>query len=149
MTYKNACISVYDYKTLEEEEFINDAIIDFYLQWLHHEKLEKSRMEDIHIFNSHFYSKLKSIPVKSSDSTKSKSARAYEWVKNWTKKVDLFSKQMVVVPICEESHWYVIIICNPGSISKNSIEMEISGKPYFLVLDSLGETHSDAVALLR
>ncbi len=36
---------------------------------------------------------------------RSQAATAYEGVKNWTKKVDLFSKQMVVVPICEESHW--------------------------------------------
>ncbi len=42
-----------------------------------------------------------------------------------------------------------MVICNPGSIVKDVVEMEIAGRPYFLVLDSLGETHSDAVAKLR
>ena len=33
---------------------------------------------------------------------KSSSTLAYERVKNWTKKVDLFSKKMIIIPICEE-----------------------------------------------
>ena len=64
--------------------------------------------------------------------------------------MDLFSKRMVVIPICEESHWFSIIVCNPGSIAKDDpTDLEITGRPYFLVLDSLGETHLDAVKTLR
>jgi hypothetical protein len=33
---------------------------------------------------------------------KSQAERAYDRVKKWTKKVDLFSKKLVVIPICEE-----------------------------------------------
>ena len=33
---------------------------------------------------------------------RSSATLAYERVKKWTKKVDLFEKKMVIVPICEE-----------------------------------------------
>ena len=36
----------------------------------------------------------------------------------------------------------MILAFNPGSIAKSAEETTIQGKPYFLVLDSLGETHS-------
>ncbi len=56
--YKNAAVSLYDYRTLEEEHYINDGIIDFYLLYLYQEKLNPEYRNDIHIFSSHFYSRL-------------------------------------------------------------------------------------------
>lgn len=36
----------------------------------------------------------------------------YERVKKWTRRVDLFSKRYIVIPIHMPSHWAVIIIVN-------------------------------------
>lgn len=35
-------------------------------------------------------------------------------VKNWTKNVNIFEKDFIVIPINENSHWFLAIICFPG-----------------------------------
>ncbi len=57
--YRNESVSAYDYCTLEEEEYLNDAIINFHLTWLYHETLTEEQRQDVHIFSTHFYSKLR------------------------------------------------------------------------------------------
>lgn len=37
----------------------------------------------------------------------------YEFVKKWTKKVDVFKKKYLVIPINEKLHWYLAILVNP------------------------------------
>lgn len=41
-------------------------------------------------------------------------------VKNWTKNVDLFSKELVILPVCQSSHWYVAVICHAGLFEATS-----------------------------
>jgi Ulp1 family protease len=52
-------VSIYDYFTLEEGEYLNDSIINFHLRWLFEERLKPEDRKDVHIFSSHFYTKLK------------------------------------------------------------------------------------------
>ena len=40
--------------------------------------------------------------------------KRYERVKRWTKKINIFEKDFIVVPINEHSHWFVAVICFPG-----------------------------------
>lgn len=35
-------------------------------------------------------------------------------VKNWTKNVNLFEKDFIVIPINEHCHWFLAIICFPN-----------------------------------
>lgn len=35
-------------------------------------------------------------------------------VKSWTKKVDLFEKDYLIIPINERAHWFLAIVCFPG-----------------------------------
>lgn len=48
----------------------------------------------------------------------------YDSVKTWTSKVDLFSKDYIIVPINEYSHWYVAIICNAPALPTSSVYHE-------------------------
>jgi len=34
-------------------------------------------------------------------------------VKRWTKKVDVFAKDYLLIPICENNHWTLAIVCHP------------------------------------
>ena len=34
-------------------------------------------------------------------------------VRKWSKSIDLFSKDYIIVPINEHQHWYLAIICYP------------------------------------
>ena len=56
--YKSECVTLYDYYSLEEGEYLNDAIINFHLTYLAHEKLSDDNKKDVHIFSTHFYTKL-------------------------------------------------------------------------------------------
>ena len=49
---------MYDYFSLEEGEYLNDAIINFHLAYLAQEKLSDDNKKDVHIFSTHFYTKL-------------------------------------------------------------------------------------------
>ena len=42
----------------------------------------------------------------------------------WTikKKINLFEKDFVFIPINENSHWFLAIICNPGISAKMALE---------------------------
>ena len=37
----------------------------------------------------------------------------FSQVKKWSKSIDLFSKDYIIVPINEHQHWYLAIICYP------------------------------------
>lgn len=37
----------------------------------------------------------------------------YAKVKRWTKSIDLFNKEYIFIPICENEHWSLAIICKP------------------------------------
>jgi len=166
-TFQREIITEHDYKTLADEEYLNDNIINFYLTWLY-EKLSDKHKSMIHMYSSYFYSRLKSKPRKKNkhkhvDKTKTKAEQEYERVKSWTKKIDIFEKRMLIIPICEESHWYLVIVCNPGHVLSQSREKDFEKKrkyqkdveetkgrnPFIMVLDSLGGSHSTAVSKIR
>lgn len=118
----NVSVTNEDYNCLEAEQFLNDVIIDFYLKWLQTEKfasIEQMRART-HIFTTYFYKRLttrpsnsKANPVEDNPNLTAAEKR-YERVKKWTKKVNIFDKDFIVVPINEHAHWFVCVICFPG-----------------------------------
>lgn len=46
------------------------------------------------------------------NSHKGKKGINYEAVQKWTRSIDIFSYDYIIVPINESAHWYVAIICN-------------------------------------
>ncbi|KAI1818175.1 hypothetical protein GGS20DRAFT_393776 [Poronia punctata] len=101
-----ATVDKEDIHRLDEGEYLNDNLIIFYLRYLQ-KKLEDERpnlAKRVYFHNTFFYDKLK--PSKAGKGIN------YDSVKSWTSKVDLFSKDFIVVPINENTHWYVAIICN-------------------------------------
>merc|ERR1719228_698040 len=84
-------------------------------------------LKKTHIFTSYFYKRLTTKPLTPKGSKQhpiednpelSGMQKMYERVRKWTKKVDLFEKDFIVVPINEKAHWYVCIICYPGELEK-------------------------------
>lgn len=91
---------------LDDENFVNDLVIDFYLEHLQRQLSPEIRRK-IHVFNTFFWKKLQAEPSETP-------IKMHEKVKRWTKDVDLFEKDYVLVPINEHCHWYLAIICFPG-----------------------------------
>ncbi|KAM8847536.1 sentrin-specific protease 6 isoform 1-T1 [Synchiropus picturatus] len=105
-----------DLHCLNDREFLNDVIIDFYLKYLVLEKLKKEEAQRIHVFSSFFYKRLnqrerRALPDSSNLPIPK---RKHNRVKTWTRHVDLFQKDFIFVPINESAHWYLAVICFPG-----------------------------------
>jgi hypothetical protein len=60
----------------------------------------------IYAFSSMFYQKL----------TETSPAGNHQLVKNWTKNVDLFQKEYILIPINLSNHWSLVCLVRPGMI---------------------------------
>ncbi|XP_075583878.1 sentrin-specific protease 7 isoform X2 [Pelecanus crispus] len=104
-----------DLECLEYGEFLNDVIIDFYLKYLLLEKAPKHLADRTHIFSSFFYKCLTRTEKNSEGDLKVSAAqRRHRRVRTWTRHINIFSKDYIFVPVNEESHWYIAVICFPG-----------------------------------
>lgn len=86
---------------------VNDTIIELGLRYLLEEikKRDPELHEQVYVFSSFFYKRI-------SEGRRDRKA-AYEFVKKWTKKIDIFKKRYLVVPINEKMHWYLAVVTNP------------------------------------
>ncbi|OBT52201.1 hypothetical protein VE04_07465 [Pseudogymnoascus sp. 24MN13] len=103
---KKAQVDKRDIERLDEGEYLNDNLITFYLRYLQ-EKAEKERpdvFKRVFFMNTFFYPRL--------IQGKGRKNIDYDAVKRWTSKVNIFDYDYVVVPVNENNHWYVAIICN-------------------------------------
>lgn len=103
-----------DLDYLKPEGMLNDTIIDFYMKYIHNERIPSERRSSVFILNTFFYSKL-TMTVRST-LTVPNAARIqqnFKSIRKWTSGVDLFSMDYIVVPINEELHWYMAIIAFP------------------------------------
>lgn len=104
LVYERTTVGKGDVERLDEGQLLNDEIISFYIKYLHKqlEQNDEQLASKVYVFNSFFWDKLK---PKRGDIN-------YDGVKNWTSKVDLLSFDYIIVPINENAHWYLAIICN-------------------------------------
>lgn len=147
-----------DFYRLEEAEYLNDTLIEFGLK--HHwfampgesnGTTQAFTRDDIHIFNSFFYKKLsvRNKPGYKEANPNGPSWPAYETVRKWTNKVDVFSKKMLIIPINENLHWYLAIIINPGAIlQKSGAKAPSSGTMQIVDLEKLAAKKEEKDELL-
>ncbi|XP_057401759.1 sentrin-specific protease 7 isoform X5 [Balaenoptera acutorostrata] len=104
-----------DLECLEEGEFLNDVIIDFYLKYLILEKVSDELVERSHIFSSFFYKCLtrKENNLTEDNPNLSMAQRRHKRVRTWTRHINIFNKDYIFVPVNESSHWYLAVICFP------------------------------------
>ncbi|XP_076834422.1 sentrin-specific protease 6 isoform X2 [Brachyhypopomus gauderio] len=112
-----------DLGCLNEGELLNDVILDFYLKYLVCEKLKKEDANRCHVFSSFFYRSLTQKAMRQHpDATGlSKQERRHTRVKTWTRHFDLFEKDFIFIPVNKLAHWYLVVICFPGHVSRCSV----------------------------
>ncbi|XP_025936303.1 sentrin-specific protease 7 isoform X6 [Apteryx rowi] len=78
------------------------------------EKAPKHLADRTHIFSSFFYKCLTRTEKNSEGDPKVTAAqRRHKRVRTWTRHINIFSKDYIFVPVNEESHWYIAVICFP------------------------------------
>ncbi|XP_015672618.1 sentrin-specific protease 1 [Protobothrops mucrosquamatus] len=108
-----------DIQTLKHLNWLNDEIINFYMSMLM-ERSKQKGFPTVHAFNTFFFTKLKTA--------------GYPAVKRWTKKVDIFSVDTLLVPIHLGVHWCLAVT----DFRKKTIT-------YY---DSMGGSNSEACKIL-
>lgn len=84
-----------DIQTLKGLNWLNDEVINFYMNLI----MERGKIENmpkVYAFNTFFYPKLLS--------------SGHSSLKRWTKKVDIFSHDMVLVPVHLGMHWCMSVM---------------------------------------
>ena len=114
---KKAEVNLEDRDRLREDIFLNDNLIAFYMRFLqdHLERRNKDVARRVYFFNSYFFATLTNRPRGMREIN-------YKGVEKWTRSVDLFSYDYILVPINEHHHWYIAIICNLPSLSLENAE---------------------------
>lgn len=91
VNYKRHVLTMDDLGTLYGQNWLNDQIMNMY-----GDLVMDSVPDKVHFFNSFFYDKLRT--------------KGYDGVKRWTKNVDIFQKDLLLIPIHLEVHWSLVSV---------------------------------------
>jgi len=81
-------------------------------------------------FNTFFYSQILRDGVQS--------------VSRWTKKVDVFSHDLIIVPVNKDQHWFIVAVIQPA----RCVSVEEAPRAEIISLDLLGYKQEDARNLI-
>ena len=137
---KKATVEWEDLERLDEGEFLNDNLVSFYMRYLEQDFTDKSPelAKTVYFFNSFFYDRL-------TTTKKGQKGINYEGVQRWTRGVNLFAYDYVVVPINELAHWYVAIICNLPALDRSVGSSDQPLSPEAATNDQLAQGFRDSV----
>eukprot|EP00117_Sycon_ciliatum_P017284 scpid32129/ scgid16342/ Sentrin-specific protease 1; SUMO-1 protease 2; Sentrin/SUMO-specific protease SENP1 len=85
-----------DIATLSGSGWLNDEVINFFFQMIKARNDADEDLPSVHVMSSFFYPKLLST--------------GYASIKRWTRKVDIFSKDLIAIPIHLGMHWCLAMI---------------------------------------
>uniref|UniRef100_A0A915PK57 Ubiquitin-like protease family profile domain-containing protein n=1 Tax=Setaria digitata TaxID=48799 RepID=A0A915PK57_9BILA len=85
-----------DLLTLKGLDWLNDEVINFYMNLICERAKNDENLPRVYAFSSFFYSTL--------------SGKGYTSVRRWTRKIDIFSYEMLLVPVHLGAHWCLAVI---------------------------------------
>nr|XP_014352222.1 PREDICTED: sentrin-specific protease 3 isoform X2 [Latimeria chalumnae] len=91
VNYKRHVLTMDDLGTLYGQNWLNDQVMNMY-----GDLVMDTVPQKVHFFNSFFYDKLRT--------------KGYDGVKRWTKNVDIFNKDLLLIPIHLEVHWSLVSV---------------------------------------
>ena len=173
-----------DLRCLEPGEFLNDTLLDMCLEWeraaaVQNRALAGGRALRVHVMGTFFYKKLtltlnrgaarpqpdgahegtdpecsKAAEARAAQARLTRAERTHARVQGWTKGVNLFDQDYVLVPICAGAHWSLAVICHPGALPPSPPRAsrargvgvaESRCSPCILHLDSLPGGHATQI----
>lgn len=160
---KKFIVAYNDFKTLYNNDWINDTLIDFFIAYdidRAENKLHLIHGNEVYAFNSFFFTKLMS------KAPGQETPDYYGNIRRWIAKIDLMSHKYVIIPVNEHLHWFCVIMKGlpelveaateyhkgpkSGELSKlkrknNKVEPVVD----MYILDSLRQSHSDITIPLK
>ncbi|GMI64890.1 hypothetical protein HRI_000158300 [Hibiscus trionum] len=141
-------ISKRDVDLLQPETFVNDTIIDFYIKYLKNQ-IQPDERQRFHFFNSFFFRKLADLDK--DPSSISDGRAAFLRVHKWTRKLDIFGKDYIFIPVNFNLHWSLLVICHLGEVAtfKDEDLSKSSKVPCILHMDSIKGNHAGLKNLVQ
>ena len=137
-----------DLNLLRHEEWLNDNLVVGSAILMAGEARSSQRL--VYAFSSHFLSR--SLSTGTFD---------YKWVKSWKKQADIFRYNYVLFPICQNHHWYFVVVCHLASwrasqrplghldTSPSRQESSDAIRPMLLILDPLAQQRPEICYILK
>jgi hypothetical protein len=112
-------------------------------------QIQTEEKHRFHFFNSFFFRKLADLDKDPSSIADGKAA--FLRVRKWTRKVDMFGKDYIFVPVNYNLHWSLIVICHPGEVAnRTDLDLDDSKKvPCILHMDSIKGSHAGLKNLVQ
>jgi len=108
--------------------------LGFYLRYLQTDHTKFSEFK-YYIFDTYFYSALQSEKKDKKD------------VRNWTKNVDIFKYDYLLIPINTEAHWLLCAVCFARNVGEKHAPKD---KPCIITLDSMNaRSHATTIKPIR
>ena len=126
---KNVSINRNDLATLIGTSLINDNVFNFYLDLIQKRSQDNPSLPQVHCFNTNFLSTFLS--------------RGYKAVRRWTKKVDIFQKDILIIPChVSSNHWTLAVV----DFNKKTITYydSMGGKDYGLLCRITSYLHQES-----
>jgi len=92
----NAEITRGDISTLRDATWLNDEVVNFYFNLLKSRSESSADFPKVHVFNTFFYPKIMKT--------------GHAGVKRWTRKVDIFAVDLILIPVHLGMHWCLAVI---------------------------------------
>lgn len=90
---------------------VNDSIVDFFLMFAA-DSVGQDLLSSSHVFSSFFYTKLSSkVKIRKTFVLPSADKR-YAGASKFTRKVDIFKKKFLFIPVCRSGHWFLALVYN-------------------------------------
>ncbi|CAI9775389.1 unnamed protein product [Fraxinus pennsylvanica] len=114
-----------DMECLAPQSYLSSDIMNYYIRYLQKPASSTdTERHKYHFFNTYFYEKLKQDVLR-----KNELETSFLKFRRWWKGVNIFEKAYIFLPIHEDLHWSLVIICIP--------DKEDESGPILLHLDSL------------
>ncbi|KAF9016533.1 hypothetical protein BDZ89DRAFT_1045755 [Hymenopellis radicata] len=96
-----------DLERLAPQKLLSDSVVMFGLRLALKELEDRDvvAFQSIYVYSNFFYNVLKE--------------RGYGAVTKWTKGIDIFRKDTLLVPVNETGHWFLVVICDAGWLLKD------------------------------
>jgi len=126
-----------DFQRLEPDVYLNDTLMNFYFKLVEMGFLNNERKEKVHVFNTYFMPKMRSLfEERDNDFTLFKEVR--QKMEKWTKRVNILQKDFLLIPVNDNEHWNMAILCYPQRLY-SSQDDEF---PLVVYLDSISRMES-------
>lgn len=125
-----------DLATLKNGMEVNDSIVDFFLMYIS-QSLDQDLHDSIHVFSSFFYTKLSTRVQIGEIFVLPSPDERYVEASKFTRRVDIFKKKFIFIPVCRSGHWFLSVIYNLPTLTSRRRKDDGCAVVPILMIDSI------------